>query len=257
VSSVDEPGGRNGDTRAAGTSVVDGPPPRGRGGHRSVAGRLVERSAEPREDSRSRRLLKSALGALGIAVGAAVVLGLLIAYLTRGVGDDPAASDAKGPSLTIPTAGTASSPVPPDWVEQTSNRGLVFRAPPGWTQRTDALVDFRVAPSATGGPGVEQLGVGISPQTDPEQAATSYAQNTYSAQSGFQQQPSVAQTGARGEPGRQLVLSYDRDGTPVTVVVRALPTNRGVVLVVTRAASSDEGRAAQLASATDASLRLS
>lgn len=209
------------------------------------------------EESRSRRAASRALGALGIAVGFAVLVGVVIAILARGVGDDPASADAGIPSLVIPAEGgsTARQPVPGDWVEQTSNDGFVYRAPPGWTPRSDAVAEFRVAPGPNGAPGVDQVGIGLSAEADPEAAVASYAQGTYAGQNDYQVQPSVAEVSARGEPGREVTLTYSRSGTPVTAIVRAYPTSRGTVLVLSRAAVSDGQRAVDLANALDASIR--
>lgn len=210
------------------------------------------------EESRSRRAAGRAAGALGIAVAFGVVLGLIVAFLARGVGEDPATAGAGIPSLTIPAEGSGSTSrqsVPADWVEQTSNDGFVYRAPPGWTPRNDAIVEFRVAPSPTGAPGVDQVGIGLSAEADPEAAVTNYAENTYAGQDSYQAQPSVEEVSARGEPGREVTLTYSRSGTPVTAIVRAYPTPRGTVLVVSRAAVSDGQRALDLVNALDASIR--
>ncbi|HSP37056.1 MAG TPA: hypothetical protein VLR26_04825 [Frankiaceae bacterium] len=212
----------------------------------------------PPEGNRSRQTLLRALAALGIAVAFAVVLGLVIVAFSKGVGSNGSSSRPAPPALTIPAAGGTGpgSAVPADWVEQTSNQGIVFRAPPGWTQRVDASIDFRVEPSASG-PGVGQVGVGLSAgTTDPDAAATNYATSTYSGQSSFQQQPPTDVVSARGERGRQVLLSYSRSGTPVIVAIRAFPTGRGVLLVVSRAPASDQQRADRLASAVDTSIRL-
>src|SRR4051794_9854653 len=212
--------------------------------------------ADP-EGGRSRRSLLRALAALGIAVGSAVVLGLLIVAFSRAVSDDPKDSKSVPPALTIPSNGRAAAAVvPADWVPQTSNQGLVFRAPPGWTPRADGRIDYRVEPSP-GGPGVGQVGVGLATASaDPNAAALSYATSTYSGQPSYLQQPPTDEVSVRGEQGRQVMVTYTRSGTPVAVVVRAFPTSRGVVLIASRAPVADEQRADQLADAVDASLRL-
>jgi hypothetical protein len=204
------------------------------------------------EPSRSRRLMTTALTALGIAIGAAVVVGLLLAFLARDIGSSTDAAPGT-PSLTLPDGSAPAARadgVPADWTEQTTRSGLVFRAPPGWTQRTDAVVDYRVDPN-----GPEQVGVGLSSAGDPDAAVTSYAQNTYRGQTAFSSQPAVDATGAKGERGRQLTLTYTRQGTPVSVVVRGLPTSRGVVVVATRSAADNPDRAVQLVDSTDESFR--
>lgn len=208
------------------------------------------------ETGRSRRSLLRALAALGITVGSAIVLGLLIVVFSRAVSSD-SGSKSVPPALAIPSNGRGPvSAVPNDWVEQTSNQGLVFRAPPGWTQRTDSQVDYRVEPSPSG-PGVGQVGVGLVTATsDPNAAALTYATGTYSGQSSYLQQPPTDEVSARGERGRQVVVTYTRSGTPVAVVVRAFPTSRGVVLIVSRAPIADDQRAQKLADAVDVSLRL-
>lgn len=223
------------------------------GEHRAVDGTGVWTAPET---GRSRRSLLRALAALGITVGSAVVLGLLIVVFSRAVSGD-SNSKSVPPALAIPSNGRApGTAVPADWVEQTSNQGLVFRAPPGWTRRTDSQVDYRVEPSPSG-PGVGQVGVGLATATaDPNAAALTYATGTYSGQSSYLQQPPTDEVSVRGERGRQVVLSYNRSGTPVDVVVRAFPTNRGMVLIVSRAAIADDQRAQKLADAVDASLRL-
>jgi hypothetical protein len=149
------------------------------------------------------------------------------------------------------------SQVPADWVRQTASDGIVFRAPPGWTTRSDGAVEFRVQPAPGGGPGVEQVGVGVSSTGDPDSAATSYLTSTYSGQSSFLQQPGTDEVSVRGERGRQVTATYSRDGTPVQVVVRAFPTSRGTLLVVSRAAITDQARAEELATQLDASVQLS
>jgi hypothetical protein len=209
------------------------------------------------EGSRSRRSLLRALAALGITVVSAVVLGLLIVVFQRAVSGDSSGSKSTPPALAIPSTGRPpASVVPADWVEQTSDSGLVFRAPPGWTQRTDPQIDYRVEPPP-GGPNAGQVGVGLmTSTTDPNAAALSYATGTYSGQPSYQQQPPIDEVSARGERGRQVTVAYTRSGTPVTVVVRAFPTSRGVVLIATRGPQSDPQRADRLADAVDASLRL-
>jgi hypothetical protein len=113
-----------------------------------------------------------------------------------------------------------------------------------------------VEPSG-GGPGVGQVGVGLSTATtDPDAAVSSYVTGTYSGQNSFLQQPATDEVSARGERGRATTVSYSRSGTPVAVVVRGFPTPRGVLLLVTRAPLSDDGRADKLAAAVDASIRL-
>jgi hypothetical protein len=213
----------------------------------------------PAGASRSRRTVVRLLGAAGIAAAFAVLIGLLVALVTGSLGGGSSKSDPAPGALTIPSAegGTASAQVPPDWVAQTSNRGIPFSAPPGWTQRTDALVDFRVAPNPDGSPGVEQVGTGIASGSDPQRAAASYARNTYSGQPSYQEQPAIDEVSLRGERGRQVTVTYSRDGTPVQVVIRAFPSARGMLLVVSRAATVDPERAGLLASQLDASIRLS
>src|SRR3954452_3619240 len=154
----------------------------------------------PPSGSRSRRSAVRIGGALGIAVAFAIVVGLLIALLAAGIDDSSDENRALPPALTIPSGGAAGGPtqVPPDWTPQTSSGGIAFAAPPGWTRRTDAVVDFRVASAPAGGPGVEQVGVGISPSTDPQTAAANYARNTYSSQPNYLEQPAVDEAGARG-----------------------------------------------------------
>src|SRR4051812_31512686 len=72
------------------------------------------------EGGRSRRSLLRALAVLGITVGSAVVLGLLIAAFSHAVGNDPSDAKSAPPALTIPSAGRPpASAVPADWVEQT------------------------------------------------------------------------------------------------------------------------------------------
>jgi hypothetical protein len=230
--------------------------PRSSGGkHGSASGRGWLHPAQ----SRSGRLLRTALAALGIAVAFAVLLGLLIVVFAKSIGGTSSNDATPPPALVIPTAagsGTAGSATPSDWVEQTSSSGVVFKAPPGWTPRSDGTIDFRVEP-ATSGPGINQVGVGLSTATtDPDAAVRTYVTGTYSGQNSFLQQPATDQVSARGERGRESTVSYSRSGTPVAVVVRGFPTPRGVLLLVTRAPLSDDGRAGKLASALDASIRL-
>ncbi|MDQ1635047.1 MAG: hypothetical protein QOJ32_1856 [Frankiaceae bacterium] len=218
--------------------------------HGSEAGRSAGWAAP--EPSRSRRLATTALAALGIAIGAAVVVGLLLAFLARDIGSSSDAAPGT-PSLTLPDGNASAARVdgvPADWTEQTTRSGLVVRAPPGWTQRTDAVVDYRVDPN-----GPEQVGVGLSRAGDPDVAVTSYVHNTSRGQTAFATPPAVDATGARGERARQLTVTYTRQGTPVTVVVRGLSTARGVVVVATRSASDNPDRAVQLVDSTDASFR--
>src|SRR4051794_16796997 len=212
----------------------------------------------PPSGSRSRRSAVRIGGALGIAVAFAVVVGLLIALLAAGIDDSSDENRALPPALTIPSGGAAGGPtqVPPDWTPQTSSGGIAFAAPPGWTQRTDALVDFRVAPAPEGGPGVEQVGVGLSSSTDPQTAAADYARNTYSSQPNYLEQPAADEAGARGERGRQVTVTYSRDGVPVQVVVRAFPTPRGVLLLASRAPADNQQRAVELISQLDSSVKL-
>lgn len=243
------------ETGSASSTVVTSQPDatRGPGGHRAPESGGVW--VDP-EGGRSRRSLLRALAVLGIAVGSAVVLGLLIVAFQRVVSGDSSNSKSVPPALTIPSNGGAASVIPSDWVQQTSNQGLVFRAPPGWTQRVDPQIDYRVEPPP-GGPNVGQVGVGLATATsDPNAAALSYATGTYSGQPSYQQQPPTDEVSARGEHGRQVVVTYTRSGTPVTVVVRAFPTSRGVVLIATRAPQAEQQRADRLADAVDASLRL-
>jgi hypothetical protein len=212
----------------------------------------------PAGASRSRRTVVRLLAAAGIAAAFAVLLGLLVALLTGSLGGSSNSDPTPG-ALAIPSAegGAASAQVPPDWVAQTSNRGIPFSAPPGWTQRTDALVDFRVAPNPDGSPGVEQVGTGIASGSDPQRVAATYARNTYSGQPNYQEQPAIDEVSLRGERGRQVTVTYARDATPVQVVIRAFPSARGMLLVVSRAALVDQERAGLLASQLDASIRLS
>lgn len=237
-------------------------------GHEDELGSVP--SAEPRasgiassvwlepEEGRSRRSVLRAVAALAIAVVSAVALGLLIVVFSDAVGGGSSKKGTTPPALTLPTgpvkAPTAATPA--DWVQQTDNQGIVFRAPPGWTERADSRIDYRVEPSPTG-PGVSQVGIGlVTGTTDPDAAATSYASATYAGQPGYVQQPATDQVSARGERGRQVVVDYTRSGTPVDVVIRAFPTARGVLLVVSRAAVADDQRAVRLADALDASVRL-
>ena len=209
----------------------------------------------PSPSGRSRRSLVRLLAALGIAIGFAVLLGLVVALVTNALNGGPSSSTTP-PALAIPSAGGASTTqVPGDWVEQTGARGVTFRAPPGWSQRQDAIVDFRYAPG-TSGPGVEQIGVGFSSETDPSTAATGYARNTYSGQPTYLEQPPSDEVSARGEHGQQVTLTYSREGTPVQVVVRAFPTQAGMLIETSRAGITDQQRAEELAGQLDASVRL-
>ena len=184
--------------------------PSGGAQRRSESGRW-----ELPEEDRSRRLLRNALAALGIAVAFAVLLGLLIVGFAKSIGGSSSDNATPPPALVIPTApgGAAGAAIPADWVDQTSSSGVVFKAPPGWTQRSDGTIDFRVEPSA-GGPGIGQVGVGLSTATtDPDAAVSTYVNSTYSGQSGFTQQPATDQVSARGERGRESAISYSRSGT--------------------------------------------
>jgi hypothetical protein len=226
------------------------------GGHRAdgLPGSVWQ---EP-EEGRSRRSVLRVAAALGIAVASAVVLGLLIVVFSNAVGGASSKGGTTPPALTLPSGGgrAPASVTPADWVQQTTGSGIVFRAPPGWTERADSRIDYRVEPSA-GGPGNSQVGVGLlTGSSDPDAAATNYATSTYSGQSRYVQQPATDAVSARGERGRQVVVDYSRSGTPVDVIIRAFPTPRGVLLVVSRASLADNQRAERLADATDASVRL-
>jgi hypothetical protein len=212
----------------------------------------------PAAGSRSRRAAVRLLAALAISVGFATAIGLLVALLTGSFSSDSPSKKTTPPALALPSsgAGSAAAQVPADWVPQTSNSGIPFSAPPGWTQRADAVVDFRVAPAATGGRGVEQVGVGLSSSSDPQAAAATYARNTYSGQPSYLEQPATDEVSFRGERGRQVTVTYSRSGSPVQVVIRSFPTPRGVLLVVSRAAIADQERADQLVGQLDASIRL-
>jgi hypothetical protein len=53
-----------------------------------------------------------------------------------------------------------------------------------------------------------------------------------------------------------MAITYSRDGVPVEVVIRALPSPRGVLLLTTRAGADNQQRAEELVSQLDASVRL-
>jgi len=213
----------------------------------------VARLWRSRADTRSRRSLLRLLAAAGIASAFAVLVGVVIAVLTAGIGDDPTDSGPSNLAITSPPV----SQVPADWVPQTSASGIAFRAPSSWTPRADPVVDFRVQPGPGGAPGAEQVGVGISSAADPQAAVTDYATSTYSGQSNYLQQPATDQVSLRGERGREVTVTYSRNGVPVQVVIRGYPTPRGVLLVVSRATTDQPERAGQLANVLDATIRLS
>jgi hypothetical protein len=226
------------------------PPAAARGG-------LLRRLLPP-DSSRARRAVVRLVAAFSIAIGFAVIIGLVVAALANSVGGKTSAAKTPPPALTVP-----SGPVPPsqadvpgDWVAETSAAGIGFRAPPGWTRSSDAIVEFRVQPTPSGSAGVERIGVGVSSEGDPQTAATSYAQNTYAGQPGFIAQPATAEVSARGEPGQQVTVGYSRQGTLVEVVIRAFPTSRGVLIITSRAAGTDPQPAVDLADQLDASIRL-
>lgn len=220
--------------------------------------RGVLRRLLPPGSSRARRALVRLGAAFTIAIGFAVIIGLVVAALANSVGGKTSASKTPPPALTVPSGPVPPSQaeVPADWVAETSAAGIAFRAPGDWTRSSDAIVEFRVQPTPSGSAGIDRIGVGFSTEGDPQTAATSYAQNTYAGQPGFIAQPATAEVSARGEQGQQVTVGYSRQGALVEVVIRAFPTPRGVLIITSRAAGTDPQPAVDLADQLDASVRL-
>jgi hypothetical protein len=197
-------------------------------------------------------------------------IGLLVAWIVHTVRGNPSTASgqvAPAPTTspvtsappTVPSTAPPRAVVPADWVaESDPPAGLTFRHPPGWIRRTALPEILRFAPVSPGSttPGVEGIGAGIEPGAAPSQALQQFVTRAYGTQPQLQRGPVTAVASARaGE--LQEVVTYDRGGVPVRVVVHAFGSGSSSVIVLARAASAGPTRAAELEAGVEASLQIS
>ncbi len=199
----------------------------------------------------------------------AFAIGLLVAWIVDTIrghdsvhtsGARQPASSSAAPSASASASASAPPPVvvPADWVvESAPPAGLSYRYPAGWLRRTALPEILRFEPASPGSsaPGIEGVGAGLESVTDPAQAAQDFASRNYGQQPGYTAGAVTAVTGAHaGE--KQVVVTYNRSGVDVRVVIHAWRSGEQTVLVLGRSANAQPARAGQLESFIEASLKV-
>jgi hypothetical protein len=220
----------------------------------------------PRRPRRWWRVLRAVLLVIVLPL-IALGVGLLISYiahLIRGNNDPvrtaPLPSASASPS-TSPTPSASATPqvvVPADWVTEVSPpAGLTYRHPAGWVRRTESPEVLRFAPASPGSltPGVEGVGAGFETSADPAEALRSFAARAYGGQPGFVAAAVQPVSGQHPEE-QQEIVTYNRSGVGVRVVLRSFRAQGHTVLIIGRSLNSQPARAAQLESWVEASLKL-
>jgi hypothetical protein len=196
----------------------------------------------------------------------ALGIGLLIAYVAHQIRGNassstrtvplPSASASPSASPTPSAAPSAQVVVPADWIAEVSPpAGLTFRHPPGWIRRTESPEVLRFAPASSGSqsPGIEGVGAGFETATVPAEALQSFAARAYGSQPGFVGGAVTPVQGAHPDETQELV-TYNRSGVGVRVVLRSFRLQGHTVLIVGRSLNTQPARALQLASQVEASL---
>jgi hypothetical protein len=221
----------------------------------------------PRRPRRWWRILRVVLLVILLPV-IALGIGLLIAYvvhLIRGNGTStrvvplPSASAAPSASPSPRASPSAQVVVPADWITEVAPpTGLTYRHPPGWIRRTESPEVLRFAPASSGSqsPGIEGVGAGFETVTEPTQALQGFAARAYGSQPGFVGGAVTPVQGVHPEE-QQEIVTYNRSGVGVRVVLRSFRLQGHTVLIIGRSLNTQPARALQLASQVEASLTFS
>jgi hypothetical protein len=227
-------------------------------------------AGSPRRPRRWWRVLRAVLLVILLPV-IALGIGLLIAYiahLVRHSGSSsalttPAPSASSSPSPS-PSQSPSASPsprvaVPADWITEVSPpAGLSYRHPAGWIRRTSSPEVFRFEPASIGSqnPGVEGVGAGFEASTDPANALRTVAARAYSSQPRFVG-GAVSPVAGQHPEEQQQIVTYNRSGVAVRVVLHSFRSQGHTVVVIGRSLNSQPARAALLEAQVEASLTFS
>ncbi|WP_243407487.1 hypothetical protein [Frankia canadensis] len=217
---------------------------------RGPVGRDDDADAEPMSFLRRLAVAMVVLAvALGVGVGAGVVWEK-VRPSGRTASSGPTPSATPGAAASPSPAGTAATApaapaagqiaVPADWVAYTDpQQKATFSHPPVWKQRRDNTGIFYGEPGAAAADyGPQMIGVARIAGADATAALAKVQAGEFDGVSGLTKDRSGPATDSSGQPTQELAGSYDREGQRVSYLMRTIPANGAVYVLIARVSTS-------------------
>ncbi|MCM3887367.1 hypothetical protein [Frankia sp. R82] len=210
------------------------------------------RSASTGEPMSFVRRVAVALAVLSVALGVGVGAGVVWEKVrpsghtaTAGAGGPdptptvvpPAGATSAGTGVATQSAGQVA--VPADWVAFTDPiQKVTYSHPPVWKQRRDNTGIFYGEPGTASDFGPAMIGATRLAGTDQTAALSQVQAGEFAGVSGLSRDRSGPATDSSGQPTQEIAGSYDREGQRVSYLMRTVPGN-GVVYVLIARVSTD------------------